>query len=257
MIWHECCVQQSGAAGQDRAVPIISKTHQLDRVEVSLAQTIVNANAVAAAVNIASPGFGADSRITMNTFGLKLKLIDMGKDDAVPMVAIGLQNKHASGRIIDFLQNANAISNTSGTDGYVAVTKVVNVGGKNVLLNGTLRATKANQIGLLGFGGGAAGNNSYHYKPEVSVGVFMADNVVLGVEYRAKPNNIRALGTNESGAYDLFLAYFINKNMALTAAYANLGQIGPSSGVLAGINPALGGISNKQDGLYLQLQANF
>lgn len=216
-----------------------------DRLELSLAQQIVNAATVGNALNL-------DNRITQNTFGAKLKLLDMGKDNVVPQVAIGVQAKHASGAILDALQSLGAISNTSGTDWYAAATKVITLGGKNVLLNGTLRATKANQMGLLGFGGGVAGNNGYRIKPEISAGVFVAENAVLGFEYRAKPNNISPAfaGIREDAAYDIFMAYFINKNMALTAAYANLGQVGASRAMV----PTM---SNRQDGLYLQLQANF
>ena len=121
------------------------------------------------------------------------------------------------------------------------------------MLNGTLRATKANQFGLLGFGGGTLkADNKYKIEPEVSAGVFLAENVVLGAEYRAKPNNISsaAFGIQEGGAWDLFMAYFVNKNMAITAAYANLGQVGPS-------RSAVSTMAAKQDGTYLQLQVNF
>ena len=50
---------------------------------------------------------------------------------------------------------------------------------KKVVLDATLRATKANQMGVLGFGGGTInGNNGYKWRPEFSAGVFVADNVL-------------------------------------------------------------------------------
>ena len=217
-----------------------------NRVELSFAHQMVNAPTVGSAL-------GLDSRINQDVLGLKLKLLDMGKDDAVPQVAVGLQLKHSSGAILDTLKAAGAINGTSGTDWYAAATKFVSLGGKKVVLDATLRATKANQMGVLGFGGGTInGNNGYKWRPEISAGVFVADNVVVGAEYRAKPNNISSavFGIQEKAAWDLFLAYFVNKNMALTAAYANLGQVGPSQAAV----PAM---AKKQDGLYLQLQANF
>lgn len=215
-------------------------------VELSLAKQMVNAPTVGTAL-------GLNNRIDMTTFGVKVKLVDMGKDNAVPQIAIGAQAKSASGAILDALQTAGAISGKSGTDWYAAATKFVTIGGKKVVLNGTLRATKANTMGVLGFGGGTINNNNnYKWEPEISAGAFVADNVVLGAEYRAKPNNIgqAAFGIQESGAWDIFMAYFVNKNMAITAAYANLGQVGPS-------RAAVGAMAAKQDGLYLQLQANF
>lgn len=215
-------------------------------VELSLGKQMVNAPAVGTALAL-------NNRIDMTTFGAKVKVVDMGKDNAVPQIAIGVQSKSTSGAIIDALKTAGAINGKSGTDWYVAATKFVTVGGKKVVLDGTLRATKANQMGLLGFGGGTINNNNnYKWKPEVSAGVFVADNVVLGAEYRAKPNNIgnAAFGIQENSAWDIFMAYFVNKNMAITAAYANLGQIGPS-------RAAVPVMAAKQDGLYVQLQANF
>lgn len=221
-------------------------------VEISLAKQMVNAPTVGAALAL-------DNRIDMTTVGLKVKLLDMGKDNAVPQVAIGVQSKKVSGDIVDALKAAGAIDSLSGTDVYVAATKFVTVGAKKVVLNGTLRATKANQFGVLGFGGGTLGGTvaaktSYKAEAEISVGAFVADNVVLGVEYRAKPNNINsaAFGIKESAAGDLFMAYFVNKNMAITAAYAYLGQVGPTP---AGVGTTT--MAKKQDGLYLQLQAGF
>lgn len=218
-----------------------------DRAEVSIGHLMTTVPASYAAF------YGTDNRITVNTFGLKVKVLDMG--DSTPQLAIGLQAKSSSGSLLNTLKTVNAISSTSGTDFYAAATKVVTIGGKGVVLNGVLRATKANQMGILGFGGGTAagGKTGYSMKPELSAGVFLADNVILGGEYRAKPNNISStaagLGIKEEGAYTLFMAYIPNKNMTITAAYANLGQVGASSAVVGG--------AAKQDGMYLQLQTNF
>lgn len=219
-----------------------------DRAEVSLGHLMTTVPTI-----YCTAGFCTDNRITVNTLGLKVKVLDMS--DSAPQVAIGLQHKSSSGSLLDVLQTAGAISGKSGTDVYAVATKVVTMGGKGVVLNGVLRATKANQMGILGFGGGTAagGKTSYSVEPEVSVGVFLADNVIFGGEYRAKPNNISAaaggLGVKEEGAYTLFMAYIPNKNMTITAAYANLGQVGASTAAVGG--------TARQDGMYLQLQANF
>lgn len=225
-----------------------------NRVELSFAHQMVNAPTVASALTAMGAWGTVDNRINQDVLGAKLKLLDMGKDDAVPQLAVGVQIKHANGKIVDILKDAGYINRASGTDWYLAATKFVTLGGKKVVLDGTLRATKANQMGVLGFGGGSLnGHNSYKLRPEVSAGVFVADNIVLGGEYRAKPNNIRndaTFGFKESAAWDIFMAYFVNKNMAITAAYANLGQVGPAQAQV----PTM---AKKQDGLYLQLQANF
>lgn len=217
----------------------------MNRVELSAAQERLNAPTVGNALSL-------DNSIRQNIFGAKVKLLDMGKDDYVPQVALGVQFKKATGQIVDALKNADAISDTSGTDVYLVASKVVSVGGRTLILNGALRGTKANQFGLLGFGGGSAGNDSYKAKIELSGGVFLADNVVLGGEYRDKPNNISSsvFGIKEEGAWDVWVAYFPNKAMSLTLAYANLGQVGPARSAV----PAM---ASKQEGLYLQVQGNF
>ena len=77
----------------------------------------------------------------------------------------------------------------SGTDIYLSATKLFLAQG--ILVNGTLRATKANQTGLLGFG--AAGHDSYQIKPEISVAYLLSSSVAIGAEYRAKPDNFPSL----------------------------------------------------------------
>lgn len=219
-------------------------------VELSLAKQMVNAPTVANALNAVLPAT-LSNRIDMSTLGIKVRLVEMGKDNAMPQIVLGAQVKHTDGDIVDTLKTVGAISDKSGTDAYLAATKVLTLGGRKVVLDLTLRGTKANQFGLLGFGGGTT-NNKMKVKAEAAAGVFVADNVVLGGEYRAKPNNIDAsvFGIQEDAAWDVFVAYFVNKNMAITAAYTDLGQIGPS-------HAAVTTMAEKQDGLYLQVQANF
>jgi hypothetical protein len=53
----------------------------------------------------------------------------------------------------------------------------------------TLRASDANQLGILGFGGD---RGDYHVLAQGSLGFFLTDNLVLGGEYRQKPNNLSA-----------------------------------------------------------------
>ena len=210
-------------------------------VEVSYARNMLN---------VASPALSAANSTTDNVdnLGLKVKLNDMS--DSMPQFALGLVYKNASGNLANYL-NTNLGINKSSTDVYAAASKIVNIGGKNVLLNGVLRATKADQMGLLGFGGGttAGAKTSYSIVPELSAEIFVADNVILGAEYRAQPSNGVA-GTDgvlhQNAAYDLNIVYVASKNFTLTAAYANLGQVAP-------------GVTNtgKQNGMLLQGQVNF
>ncbi|MFL7976804.1 DUF3034 family protein, partial [Xanthomonas vasicola] len=110
-----------------------------------------------------------------------------------------------------------------GTDVYISASRLLlqGAGGYQLLLNGTLRATRANQTGLLGFGGDR--RNSYRLVPEASAAVVLSPSWAVGVEYRDKPNNLGF--AREQAWADAFLAWFPSKHVSLTAAFADLGDI--------------------------------
>jgi hypothetical protein len=184
--------------------------------------------------------------IKQDIVGLKLKVLGDAvyeQDSWLPQVAIGVMYKKNKG--IDGLgalgvTNVKQLGATddSGYDYYVAATKLYLE--QSLLLNVTLRATRANQMGLLGFGGDR--NDDTRLMPEFSAAYLINRQLALGAEYRRKPHN---LGVDEEKAYyDAFIAWFPTRNVSLTAAYANLGDI-------TIFNP------KKQKGLYLSLQAGF
>ena len=183
-----------------------------------------------------STALGVNS-VQANVLGAKVKLLDMS--DGLPQVAVGAQYKtNSNGTLVKSL----GAKDDSCTDFYVAATKVLNVAGKNVLLNGTVRETKANWMGLLGFG--ATGHDSYKTEFEGTAGVFLNDQTLLGAEYRGKPNNLSAGGLDEGNIGDAFVAYFPNKNLSIVGAVANLGQVTTAA-------------HKNQRAMYLQLQAAF
>ena len=96
---------------------------------------------------------------------------------------------------------------------------------QGVLLNGTLRWTRANQNGLLGFG--CAPHCTDHLEPEVSAAYLASRHVAVGAEYRAKPNSLAFAGPafREDAWQDLFVAWAPNKHLSVTAAWADLGNI--------------------------------
>ncbi len=212
-----------------------------NRVEVSYARNLLDVTGSALG--------NASNHAVVDNIGVKVKLNDMG--DAMPQFAIGAVNKRASGSLINnVIATPGSGINTSATDVYGAVSKIVKIGGKTVLLNGVLRASKANQLGFLGFGGGntAGAKTGYTVKPELSAEMFAAENVVFGAEYRAQPINGAPGNTvlTQDAAYDVHIVYVANKNFTLTAAYANLGRVAP----------AVNG-TNRQNGMFVQGQVNF
>jgi hypothetical protein len=62
----------------------------------------------------------------------------------------------------------------------------------------------------------------------------------MGAEYRQKPDNLRSF--HEDDYWDVFSAWFPTKNLSMTAAYADLGQIA---------------MKDNQHGWYLSLQGSF
>jgi hypothetical protein len=180
-------------------------------------------------------------KINVNVFGAKLQLMKMA--DAMPAVAIGVQYKQTNASD-GFLDSVGA--DDTGTDFYLAATKVFPVGERKLLLNGTVRATKANQIGILGFG--SKSEDSYSAQFEGSAGLFLNDSTMFGIEYRMKPDN-EIGGMKEDDWSDVFFAHFPNKNLAFVFAYASLGDIAAEA--------VSGDHGKNQRGLYFQIQANF
>jgi hypothetical protein len=197
-----------------------------DRVELSASRQRFDAASVVPGLTLA-----------MDTLGAKVRLSGDAvyeQDSPWPQLALGIQYKRNTSMEIP---TAVGAARGSDTDVYLAATKVwlAGLAGRNVLANVTLRSTRANQFGLLGFGGDR--KNSRSLQPEVSAAVMLTDRLVLGAEYRAKPDNLGAF--KEEDASDVFLAWFLHRNVAVTAAWANLGSIAGKP---------------RQDGAYLSVQ---
>nr|WP_230408448.1 DUF3034 family protein [Undibacterium flavidum] len=184
--------------------------------------------------------------LKQDIFGVKVKLAgDAVYDQAgwMPQIAAGLQYKRDAN-----IGGLGALGVTSvkqlgakddhGIDFYVSATKIYLA--QSLLVNGTIRMTKANQMGLLGFGGDK--KDQYQAQLEGSLAYLINRKLVVGAEYRMKPRNLGV--DNEKDFSDVFVAYFPTKNFSVTAAYVQLGDI-------TVFNPT------KQRGWYLSMQAGF
>jgi hypothetical protein len=131
---------------------------------------------------------------------------------------MGVQHKSLDDGTVAKLVGAK---NTSGTDVYLAASKLHlgALAGYNWFWNVTTRYSKANQLGLLGYGGA---NEGSHILLEASSAVFVSRELAIGIEYRQKANN---LGLGEQDWRDLFIAWMPNKHVSVTAAYLDLGRI--------------------------------
>lgn len=184
--------------------------------------------------------------IRQQIVGVKVKLagdIVYDQDSAMPQVAAGILYKRQQrlgglGALgVSKVQQLGA-SDDHGYDYYLAATKLMLE--HSLLLNATVRATRANQMGLLGFGGDQG--NRMRWMPEFSVAYLPDRKLAIGAEYRRKPRNLGV--DHEKAYYDAFVVWFPNKQLSLTLAYAVLGDI-------TVFNP------KRQRGAYLSVQAGF
>lgn len=200
-----------------------------DRLELSYAWQEFDTRDVGAAL-----GLGRGFTFHQNIFGAKLKLMGDAvyeQDSLLPQIAIGLQHKENDrGAVIAAVGGRGSV----GTDFYLSATKLLLA--ESLLFNATARATKANQFGILGFGGDK--HNGYSLQYEGSAAYLFSRRFAVGAELRTKPSNLSI--AKEQNAWDVFAAYFFNKNLSVTVAYADLGNIV---------------IRDDQRGAYLSLQA--
>jgi hypothetical protein len=195
-----------------------------DRVELSYAQMTLGIDA------------GLPD-ITMNVIGAKVRLYGDVVYSSWPQISFGVQHKSLN----DFaVAQSVGADKDSGTDFYVAASKVWldGIANRTVLLDVNARLSKANQIGLLGFGGDR--DADYDLSIEAAAGIFFNRHWLAGVEYRQKDDHVTAI--KEDDWFDFFVTYLPNKSITVTAAYINLGDI---AGAAA------------QDGFYLSLQGAF
>jgi hypothetical protein len=179
-------------------------------------------------------GLGRGFVFHQNIYGAKLKIIGdavYDQDSWLPQIALGVQHKENDRpAVIAAVGGKGSV----GTDFYLAASKLFLA--ESLLVDATLRETKANQFGILGFGGDK--HDAYSTQFEGSAAYLFSRQFAAGVELRTKPSNLSI--AHEGAAWDLFAAYFLNKNISLTVAYADLGNIV---------------IRDDQHGAYLSLQA--
>ena len=202
-----------------------------DRLELSYQHQAFDTRAMGAAL-----GLGRGFTFHQDVFGAKLRIAGdavYAQDSMLPQIAIGVQYHIADrGAVIHAVGGAH----DRGTDIYIAATKVLL--SESLVLNATVRATKANQFGLLGFGSDRS--DTYSAQFEGSAGYLLTRKLVVGAELRTKPDNLGF--AKEQRAFDIFGAYAICHNVALTAAYVDLGSIATAK---------------RQRGAFLSLQASF
>lgn len=202
-----------------------------DRVELSYAHEWFDTREAGARL-----GLGGGYQFHLDVAGIKVRLFGdavYDQDSWLPQVSVGAQFKTADRHAV---LRAIGARSPSGVDFYASATKLFLA--QSLLVNATVRATQANQFGLLGFGGDR--HRGYSLQFEGSAALLLSRKFAVGAEVRTKPDNLRF--AHEGPAFDAFAAYFLNKNLSATLAFVSLGSIARQSG---------------QNGIYLSLQAGF
>jgi hypothetical protein len=194
-----------------------------DRVELSYARQNLDTIDVGTAL-----GLGRGYTLNQDVFGAKLRLAgDVVYGDALmPQIAIGVQHKRSSD---DAVVAAVGGASPNGTDVYISATKLFL--SHSVLANATVRFTKANQGGLLGFGSATQDNHKPQF--EGSLAYQVSRRFVVGGEYRTKPDNLAI--AREDDWFDLFAAFALTRNVTVTAAYVDLGSIATADNQRGGL----------------------
>jgi hypothetical protein len=199
-----------------------------NRVEVGIARQRFGLPTLADALSLPTRHFRQD------LVHAKLRLAGDLVYTPMPQLSLGVQHKTQRDFLVPSLVGAR---DDSDVDVYLSASKLLlgAAGGRHLLLNGTLRSTRANQAGLLGFGGDR--DDGRALVGEASAAVLLNPRWAVGLEYRQKPDNLGF--AREDDWKDVFVGWFPNKRVAVVAAYADLGRIATL---------------DDQDGWYVSLQ---
>ncbi len=188
-----------------------------DRVELAYARQNFNTREVGAAL-----GLGRGFQFNQDIFSAKVRLAgDLVYGPAwLPQVSVGVEHKRSLDAAVVRAVGAKA---SAGTDFTVSATKLFL--GASVLANVGVRWTKANQFGLLGFGGDkhGASSNGRTVQFEGSLGYMVTSRLVVGGEWRTRPDNLGI--AREDDAKDLFAAWAVARHVTVTAAYVDVGSV--------------------------------
>jgi hypothetical protein len=202
-----------------------------DRLELSYARQRFDTEAAGAAL-----GLGRGFTFGQDIYSAKLRLVGdavYDQDRWLPQITVAVQHKRARREAVIAAIGGR---DDTGTDYLISASKILL--DQSLVLGASARLTKANQFGLLGFGGDKERNHNVQF--EGSAGLLVTRRLLLGAELRTKPDNLSF--AREDDAWDLFAAWSPQRNVTLTAAYVDLGSIATVPG---------------QQGLYLSVQLGF
>ncbi|MGB7580945.1 MAG: DUF3034 family protein [Sedimentisphaerales bacterium] len=170
--------------------------------------------------------FTNSKTINKDNFGAKVLLLSEG--DTLPAISIGGVFKNTTQELLN--------SSNSGADYYLVGTKLIKALPWPVLLSGGVLSTNSQTLGVLGF------NDSRKEVLFGNVDVIPLSNAAVGFEYR---QGAHYDDWKDANYWDAHVAWFVNSNLMLVAAYVNTGDQGSTKAFGLG------------DGLVLSAQYQF
>ncbi|MCF6355789.1 MAG: DUF3034 family protein [Candidatus Polarisedimenticolaceae bacterium] len=170
-----------------------------------------------------------EDNVELHHFNARALLLKDGDLDQswMPAVTLGLHYKYNS--TIDDIDSrlggaldGIGLKDNDGVDVTLYASKLFTSTPRPFFINAGLRSTKAAQIGLLGF------TDKRKTLFEANFGVLVLDNLVIGGEYRQKPDEYAAIPTlieREDDWWSAFITYVVNDNMTASVAYIKMGDV--------------------------------
>lgn len=185
-----------------------------NRIELSIARQTLDLSTLDQKLSLGHDTF------QQTVYGVKTRIAGDVLYTRMPQLSVGLLHRRQHDFAIPSLVGARE---DSDTEIYLSATKafLAALAGRNVIVNGVVRSTRANQGGLIGFGGDIRATQTL--VAEGSLGIFLNRHLLLGGEYRQMPDNLSF--ARQDDWKDIFVAWFPNRQWSVTAAYVDLGSI--------------------------------
>ena len=167
--------------------------------------------------------------VYMHNFNARLQLLKEGdfKKSWMPALTLGLHyKKNEDTDVIDRRLGGAfsdiGIKDNDGVDVTLFASKMIKSLPRPLMINAGVRSTEAAQMGLLGF------TEERETVFEGNFGILALDNLVIGGEYRQKPDEydkIPRLIAEEDDWWDGYITYITNDHLTMSVAYIHFGDL--------------------------------
>jgi hypothetical protein len=167
--------------------------------------------------------------VEMHNFNARCLLLKEGEygQNWLPAVTLGAHYKQNTtianmDRELGGTLTAIGIADQAGMDYTLYASKMLTMLPVPIIVSAGLRSTEAAHIGLLGF------TDERQLVAEGSICAFLTSKLILGLEYRQKPNSyqtVPGLIGKEDDWYTFDVGYIVNDHMTVAAGYAHFGEV--------------------------------